>query len=143
MTPWTKIYADRERRGALAVYVPAPGHSLPMFGVAPRSGIVGAVDAEPVTGMIVIDYEGDLYHAANIRGWADRVFQAEGRHRVQYPTVARRAVPPDALVRVGTVHDESMRIIPRLWVENRQALADYLGLDVESEDFNDQLLRQR
>jgi hypothetical protein len=130
---------EQRIRGELAVYVPAAHRDV--LSIREGSGIVGATSPEPVTGRVVIDYEGNLYGAANVRTWADRVLQAEGRHRVQYPTVAREAVRPDALVRVGTLHDESDRVTPRLWVTDRQPLADYLGLDVASDEFLEQLVR--
>ena len=133
---------EQRIRGTLAVYVPAADHRDVAL-IRGRAGIVGAVTPEPVTGRVVIDFEGNLYGASNVRTWADRVLVAEGRHRVQYPTVARETVRPDALVRVGTLHDESCRVTPRLWVENRPPLADYLGLDVESDEFLEQLVRSR
>ncbi len=134
----------------LVIYVPAPGHPA-LAGIAPGSGIVGSPErlvgrGGPDIELVTIDYEGNLYGASNVRTWADRVLVAEGRQRVWYPTVARRVVPSEALVRVGTLHihdDESEFTMPQLWVENHQPLADWLGLDVESDEFKNQLLRSR
>jgi hypothetical protein len=137
--------------GDLAIYVPNPAppsrHRLAVSHIAPRSGIVGATEPEPTTGLIVIDYEGALYQPSNIRTWADKVLHAEDRHRQQYPTVARCAAPPEALLRVGTLSAPAPdRITPRLWVTDRRALAVYLGfpvIAVDSDAFITQLQRTR
>ena len=50
------------------------------------SGIVGSPTRD---GLIQVDYEGNLYHAENLRTFWERLFHAAGRHVTGYPTVAR------------------------------------------------------
>ena len=51
------------------------------------SGIVGSPTRDGL--IIQVDYEGNLYHAANLRTFWERLFHAAGRHVTGYPTVAR------------------------------------------------------
>jgi hypothetical protein len=125
-----------ERLGDLAVYVPNPDadprDALAVKHIAPESGIVGAIEPEGITGMVVIDYEGNLYGAGNLKRWGDRVGCAEGRHRAQYPTVARIACPLGALTRVGTLRARAYEREPleaRLEVSDAEALARWLGYE--------------
>src|SRR5271166_213271 len=50
------------------------------------SGIVGSPTQD---GLIQVDYEGNLYHAENLRTFWERLFHAAGRHVTGYPKVAR------------------------------------------------------
>ena len=69
----------------LLILVPKPGVDVrPVTG----SGIVGSY-TEKETGLVKIDYEGNLYHAGNLNTFCLRLFQAAGRHVQNYPTVAR------------------------------------------------------
>ena len=111
----------------LAVYVPAPASRLPWL-VAKKSGIVGSPDAEDPS-RIVIDYEGNLYHAANVRTYADRVRIAAGRHQERYPTVARRSVPAKDLVQIGWWLSEGF-----LEITYMEALTCYWGGPVDQKE---------
>lgn len=118
----------------LAVYVPARDR---LRTINPRSGIVGTPAATRYaassTDQVVIDFQGEG-PSVNIRTWADRVHHAAGRHvwgldpgrpfGGGYPTIARTAVPPDELVRVGTYDGHTLDIT------DRAALAEYLDVDV-------------
>jgi hypothetical protein len=67
----------------LFILVPTSDSSgRPMKG----SGIVGSPTRD---GLIKVDYEGNLYHAENLRTFWERLFHAAGRHVTGYPTVAR------------------------------------------------------
>jgi len=112
---------------SLAVFVPAPESRLP-FLIAAKSGIVGSPDPDDAT-RVVIDYDGDLYHAANVRTYADRVRVAAGRHKDRYPTVARRSVPAMDLVQVGWWLSEGF-----LEITDMEALTGYRGTPVDRKE---------
>lgn len=86
----------------LVVYVPASPQMAAQLGIAAGSGIVGS----PVSpgGRVMVDFEGNLYGAANIVTFADRVRHAADRHATGYPTVARRFVPAESLTAIGSYH---------------------------------------
>jgi hypothetical protein len=91
----------------LNVYVPArPSHLNGV--IRPGSGIVGAAD--PETGRVVIDYEGNLHGAANLTTWEACVRHAAGSHRVRYPTVARTMVAEAELVKVGELDGDEILV---------------------------------
>src|SRR4051812_17483330 len=84
-----------ERTSPVNIYVPAVGSMLERE-VAAGSGIVGArtVPEDPESPVLVY-YEGNLYGAANIVTWADRVYHAADRLLWQgrgYPTRAMTLV---------------------------------------------------
>jgi hypothetical protein len=129
---------------AVDVFVPRPGGRLAVT-IDARSGIVGTPirewfkndgedpeDAED--GILVIDYEGNRFGAANIRTYADRVMQAAGRHAVHYPTVARQTVPgwQDELLRVG-VYVPNEKQVNVADDESMAHLATWLGVVIGSE----------
>jgi hypothetical protein len=82
----------------VSVYVPQVGH---LEWIDAGSGIVGSEQAGE-RGLVVIDFEGNRYHAENIRTLGDRIAHAAGRHVTRYPTVARAVVDADKLLWVGT-----------------------------------------
>lgn len=91
--------------GWLNIYMPAPT-KLPW--IRPHSGVVGTPtpDSPPQgLGNVLIDFEGNVYDAANLRTWRERVLTAQDRHRTQYPTVARGIVMSDEVVLIGVVDE--------------------------------------
>ncbi|HXX36524.1 MAG TPA: hypothetical protein VEP50_00010 [bacterium] len=102
----------------LAVYVPIPNSYL-MLEIPGKSEIVGTCDFEDPRG-VIIDYEGNLSHAANIRTYADRVRAAATRHQQHCPTTARRWVWATEPIQVGWWLGED-----RLDVTNMEALTAY------------------
>lgn len=97
------------------VYVPKPG-ALSLNDVHPGSALVGTPHPN---GRVTVDFEGNLYGAVNLGTYEERLLHAADRHRTSYPTVARRYVPEDDVILVGTydtdtkqlVHDDS----PAFW----------------------------
>lgn len=77
------------------IYIPAAGA---LSYIHPRSAIVGS---ERPDGQIEVDYEGNLFKAANLNRYENRLLHALDRHRVRYPTVARSWVPADSVQEVG------------------------------------------
>jgi hypothetical protein len=70
-----------------------------LAGVARGSGMVASYSRD---GWVVVDFEGDVATARDPgRTYADRVHSAAGRHITAYPTIARREVPVDQVLRVG------------------------------------------
>ena len=70
------------------------------------SGIVGS-PSEDRSGLVRIDFEGNLYGALNLASYRDRLFHAAGRHVTGYPTVAREYHEEGPLfpyVRVGLLY---------------------------------------
>lgn len=108
-------------------------------GILPGSAIVGsrARDYLATDGVllgaddVVIDYEGARYKQTTMRTLADKATHAAGRHMEHYPTVARRVVSRQLLIRVGTFYLREERIE----VEDSEALAGWLG----TEDFDSEL----
>lgn len=82
----------------LAVYVLQPTSRL-RVSIANGSGIVGS--PTPSGDRIKIDYEGNLYRAADLQVYANRVATAAGRHVTNYGTVARAFVATSELALVG------------------------------------------
>lgn len=114
----------------IAVYVPTGD----LFGIARRSGIVGTEvveNADLVTEgvasrRLLVDYEGNVYGAQNVVTFADRVFQAWGRHSTRYPTVARLSLPPETMRKVG----DFLPDLGRVYIdgpEERLLLEEWIG----------------
>jgi len=72
---------------------------------------------------IVIDYEGNLYGAANIVTFADRVCVAAERHTARDPTIARQYVHAGDLIAVG-LWDSDEGVVQ---VTDPEPLAAWLG----------------
>jgi hypothetical protein len=111
--------AERVDEVRIAVYVPRPGTPV-AESIAARSGIVGTplFNASDV----LIDYEGDIYRVSP-RTFADRCFQAAGRHVSKYPTVARMVAQVADLVEVGEFDGDCVLV----YVDRLGALAEWLG----------------
>lgn len=124
-----------------AVYVPVDPAGVSIAGVALNtikrgSGIVGSAWQHDAR-QLVIDFEGNLYRASNVRTFADRVRQAWGRHSQEYPTVARMVVPAETLVQVAWYEpdDEEVDVL------DRQTLAAWL--DCDESDLDEELQTTR
>jgi len=110
----------------LTVYIPVDGHYTP---IAETSGVVGTTtrdaDRNP-TGSVLVDYEANLYGAANIITWADRVAHAASRHVHRYPTSARSLLPEDAVLAIGSYDVDRQEVTLDPGVEGR--LANWIGV---------------
>lgn len=97
MAPWNPTDSTSE----------TPAHEWPVLipkdagvsRIVPGSGIVCKPGREP--GEVIVDFEGNLYQAAGLSRYADRVWHAVGRAQVSYPTVARIHVQLSEFVVVG------------------------------------------
>ncbi len=87
-----------QSKSEIVVYVPAGG-SAATDGIASQSAIVGR--PEPEGDHVKIYFEGALYRPENMKTLADRALHAAGRLEQDYPTVAKRFVPREALIAVG------------------------------------------
>ena len=74
---------------------------LALASIDAKSAIVGRAHSPDSTDRTVIYHEGNRYGAENIVTFADRAMLAAGRVAEKYPTVARCAVPQQALTLVG------------------------------------------
>jgi hypothetical protein len=81
------------------ILVPRPG-TLADAVIAAGSGVV-AVPASEEPGKLRVYYEGNLYNAANIRTWADRVRHAAERLLVDAAVIATGISEVDEFVVVG------------------------------------------
>lgn len=106
--------------GVLDVYVPVAGSALEQA-IAPRSAIVGSEVAG--SDRVRIDYEGNLYGAESMVRYEDKLLHAASRHVTRYPTVARRVVEADQLLRVGSYSYPQRR----LDVDDGEALESWLS----------------
>lgn len=90
------------------VYTPTPG-SLSCASIHEGSGIVGT----PLggSGRVLIDFEGNLYGAENMRTYEERLLHAADRHRTRYPTMARMAVRVAELHLVGTYDTDTRTLL--------------------------------
>lgn len=108
----------------IVVYVPAGGHPA-TAGIARGSAIVGA--PEPGSDEVRIYFEGGIYGQIGMETLADRAVYASGRLRQRYPTLAKRMVPREALVAVGSFHPRTGRII-LTGEQSAAAVATWLGV---------------
>jgi hypothetical protein len=92
----------------VVVYLPAGDHPATRT-IVRGSAIVGL--PEPGAEEVSIHFEGALYGQVNMVTLADRAACAHGRLREAYPTLARRRVPREALVAVGTFEEAGGRIV--------------------------------
>jgi hypothetical protein len=115
----------------LAVFVPASA-AVPIARiVAGGSAIVGKADSDEAE-QVTVDFEGNLYEAANIKTFADRARHAAGRKTALYPTVARQVVSRSHLRQVGWF-DERAGITLLDGAEAQEALASWLGMEMIEE----------
>jgi len=105
----------------IAVYVPA---TMRLAHVKAGSAIVGT----PFRGGVLVDYEGNLHGAANLKTYADRALHAWGRHVKRYPTVARALVEPYEVVQVGSFDPEA-GVVAVFRGTQHGALKRWLGVD--------------
>jgi len=89
----------------LPVYCPKPSSPFARA-IAAGSAIVGD-PTRSHDGLILVYYEGNMYGAANMRKYSERVLHAAGRLATRYPTIACQYLPPDQLEAVGTYDRES------------------------------------
>jgi len=108
----------------IVVYVPAGGDPA-TAGIARGSAIVGVPD--PGTEEVRIYFEGAVHDAVNMVTLADRAVHACGRMRERYPTIAKRVVPREALVAVGTFDEAGGRIL-LTGEQSASAVATWLGV---------------
>lgn len=90
------------KRDGRTLYVPAP-ESILRHTIRAGSGIVGTVQDD---GRILIDYEGNLYGAENMKTYEERALHAFDRHVWKgrgYPTAARAFATRDDLIEVGFI----------------------------------------
>jgi hypothetical protein len=62
-------------------------------------------------GLVLVDYEGNLYGALNMRCFADHLHHAAARQAARYSTVARMALPREALRVVGSYDLAAKRFV--------------------------------
>jgi hypothetical protein len=107
----------------MVLYLPSGGDPA-TADIVRGSAIVGRprFGSEKVT----VYFEGAIYDQENVRTLADRATQAAGRMIEHYPTVARRVVPCDALLAVGT-YDLRRRRITLTGPHSERAVAEWLG----------------
>lgn len=101
----------------LNVYVPNPDApevvQLQLGDIDPKSAIVGAGPEEVSRGAadrVLVYFEGNRYGYANVQTFADRALIAGGRCVEHAPTIAKRYVLAEALVRVGTLYLDHRRV---------------------------------
>lgn len=112
------------------VYVPAPGW---VTTIDRGSGIVNDPNVWATNGgRIVVDYEGNRFGASNIVTFADRVMIAAGRHTERYPTIARSALVPESLIRVGTYDGIRVDLDHQ---DLGQFVADWIGCEESDLDY--------
>lgn len=88
---------------------PASCHAV-WHDVLPGSAVVST---EPVGTQVLCYLEGNLYGAANVKTYADRVLHASSRLRTGYPTSAVRSIPRSELLPVGTFDDSFGEVVLR------------------------------
>jgi hypothetical protein len=106
----------------LNVVIPRPGSNASVR-IRQAAGIV----MYERNGALLIDYEGNLYDAENLRTYEQRLMHAAGRAKDQYPTVARSMVhDPSEFIIVGEYDTDtwSATLAPRK--EVGEALAEWV-----------------
>jgi hypothetical protein len=97
------------KREGRTIYVPVPSSHLRNL-IARGSGIVGTPQGN---GRVLIDYEGNLYGAENLKTYEERVYHAHDHHTwgaYGYPTVARALVEAKELEPVGSFDPETKTV---------------------------------
>jgi hypothetical protein len=112
-------------RELIQILVPRPG-TLADAVIANGSGVV-AVPAEEDPGKLRVYYEGNLYNAANMRTWADRVRHAAERLTAAAPVIATGVSEPDEFLEVGSFAAPEGVVLANN-EEARSALARWLGV---------------
>ena len=115
----------------IVVFLPASDHSA-IAEIAAGSAVVGR--PEPGSDDVEIYFEGNVHDAVNMTTLADRAVHASGRMLQAYPTVARKTVPRDALIAVGTLDPTTGRIM-LAGPHSERAVAFWLGAqDLDPEE---------
>jgi hypothetical protein len=96
--------------------------------IAPGSGIVRAPNDNARFGASMVYYEGNIYNAANIRDFDERLRHAAGRLVENYPTVAKEAYSPGRFRKVGTYDAAVWRIVD---LDQSSALKDWRPEDLK------------
>ncbi len=91
----------------IVVYVPIDG-TYAFKKIARGAGVVGTKD--PHSGLVTIDYEGNVHGMQNLGKFVERLLSAADRHVCRYPTTARMVVPSAELLPVATFDTETRRI---------------------------------
>jgi hypothetical protein len=98
---------------AIDVYIPNPGPagSESALGIDAKSGIVGRrIEPDDPESPVLIYFEGNRFDYANVVTFADRCMVAAGRLTQDAPTIAKRVVNHDAVIRVGSYLPEYRRV---------------------------------
>lgn len=77
---------------------------------------------------VLVDYEGNLYDAKNLRTFTGRVQSAAGRHMVRYPTVARALVPRSELIQIGHCWWTEDKRVERIQINDYETLEAWNAL---------------
>ena len=109
---------------------------IPRVGCLPDicrgSGIVAQPwAADPAK--LMLDYEGNIYGAVNIKNFADRVDHAYGRQITEYPTTARCWVDKDQVIEIGVWDPEKGEVILHPGEEIRGLVCTWLEVLTVSE----------
>lgn len=88
-----------------SLYLPVPTEN----NIVGRTAKVGSaiVGSPSGNGSLVLDYEGSLHGAVNLKRFADRAAVAAGRHASRYATVARMTALESEVIEVGWYDDET------------------------------------
>ncbi len=92
------------------VFIPSAKGAAQPLGIAPRSAIVAANRGEE--DRAIVYYEGNLFGAANLKRYTERLSVAAGRASKRYPTVAMMALTTDLLTPVGTYDLATHTFVP-------------------------------
>lgn len=109
----------------LNIYIPQDPRKPPL-GIVPASAIVGA--AADASGLVRVDFEGNIYETENLQDYESRIRQAAGRYAIRYPTVARGSVPEAELRCVGEVDTTDWRVYLSEDAAIKSAVAEWLGV---------------
>jgi hypothetical protein len=109
----------------VVLYVPVAGHPA-LAGIAAGSAILAV--PEPGSERVAIHFEGAVFGRVGMRTLADRAARACERLLARYPTSARRLVPREALILVGTFEPDSGRIV-LAGARSERSVAGWIGAD--------------
>lgn len=107
----------------IVLYVPSGGFQA-TADIARGSAIVG--EPQPSGAEVEVYFEGAIFGQENMRTLADRATHAAGRMLERYATTAKRIVPRDALLAVGTFDFREGKITLTGW-DSERAVAAWLG----------------
>lgn len=101
------------------IYVPYPWEGE--WNVIHHGSAIVGRDSGP---LLVLDFEGNVYDAANLQRWHERLLHAVDRAHNRYPTRARLVSSKPRMARIGTVRYDGKE----MWFEvtDRFRLAAWL-----------------